>query len=63
MPKLSDTLKEFCEKPVSQNEILKSIKSLSNGCTPCTDSLPADWYNVFWIDIKINLEIALHMHL
>ncbi len=52
MPKLSDTQNEFCEKHVSQNEILKSIKSLSIGCILGTDGLPADWYKFFWIDIK-----------
>ncbi len=52
IPKLSDTQNEFCEKPVSQIEILKSIKSLFNGHTPGTDGLSADWYKFFWIDIK-----------
>ncbi len=42
MLKPSDTQKEFCEITVSQNEILKSITSLSNGRTPSTDGLPAD---------------------
>ncbi len=52
MLKLSDIQTEFCEKPVSPNQILKSIIYLSNVHTPGTDGLPADWYKFFWIDIK-----------
>ncbi len=52
MTRLSDKQKDFCKRPVSQDEILKSIKELSNSCTPGTDGLPSDWYNFLGIDIK-----------
>ncbi len=55
MTGLSKKQKELCERPVSQDEILKSIKEQSNGRTPGTDGLPADWYKFFWIDIKSTL--------
>ncbi len=55
MTRLSQKQQELCERRVSQDEILKSIKELWNGCTPGTDGLPADWYKCFWIDIKSTL--------
>jgi exonuclease III len=50
--KLNETQKEFCDKPILQDEILKSIKKLSNCKTPGSDGLPAEWYKLFWSDIK-----------
>ncbi len=55
MPLLYNEETEYCDKPISQSEILKSIKELSNGRTPGSDGLPTDWYNFFWIDIKNSL--------
>jgi hypothetical protein len=52
MPKLSVDNKMFCDKPISQQEILESLKHLSNGKSPGSDGLPADWYKFFWNDIK-----------
>ncbi len=43
MTRLSEKQKELCERLVSQDEILRSIKELSNGRTPGTDALSADW--------------------
>ncbi len=53
--RLSQKQKELCDRPVSQYKILRSIKELSNGRTPGTDGLPADWYKYFWIDVKSTL--------
>ncbi len=55
MPILSNEERESCDKPISQSEILKSIKELSNGRTPGSDGLPTDWYRFFWIHIKNSL--------
>jgi exonuclease III len=52
MPKLNEDQKHFCDKAISESEILKSIKLLANGKTPGSDGLPADWYKFFWVDIK-----------
>ncbi len=52
MPKLFDEQKEYCDQPISESEILKSIKTLTNGKTPGSDGLPTNFYNIFWIDIK-----------
>ncbi len=34
MPILSNEQRESCNKPISQSEILQSMKELSNGRTP-----------------------------
>ncbi len=44
---LSSEERESCDKLISQSEILKSIKELSNGSTPRSDGLPTDWYKFF----------------
>ena len=40
------------EKPLTDGEILKIIKSLPKNKTPGEDGLPSEFYQVFWIDIK-----------
>ncbi len=59
MTRLPEKLKEFCERTVLQDKNLISIKELSNGCTPGTNGVPADWYNFFWIDIKGTLSDSI----
>ncbi len=43
---------ECCDKPISEAEILTSIKKLPSSKTPGSDELPADFYQFFWCDIK-----------
>ncbi len=52
MPQLNEKQKQACDKTIIEQEILNSIKQLTNGKTPGTDGLSADFYNFFWIDIK-----------
>ena len=40
------------ERPISEEELLKLIKALLNNKAPGEDGLPAEFYKVFWIDIK-----------
>ncbi len=47
--------REPCNKHISQSEILKSIKELSNVRIPGSDGLTTDWYKFFWINIKNSL--------
>ncbi len=42
----------FCEQPITEKDILSSLKNLHNQKIPGTDGLPADFYNFFWIEIK-----------
>ncbi len=51
MPQLNEQ-KQACDKTITEQEILNSIKQLTNAKTPGTDGLSADFYNFFWIDIK-----------
>ena len=37
---------------MTENELLKSIKSFKNNKTPGTDGLTAEFYKFFWQDIK-----------
>ncbi len=52
MKKLTQDEARFCEQPITENEILHSLKNLHNQKTPGADGLPADFYKFFWIDIK-----------
>ncbi len=50
--KLTNLEKESCIKPITEKEILDSLKQLHNDKTPGTDRLSTDFYKFFWIDIK-----------
>ena len=43
------------EKDVTENELLKIVKSLPRNKTPGEDGLPSEFYQVFWNDIKHHL--------
>ena len=40
------------EKDITENELLQIIKSLPNNKSPGEDGLPAEFYKIFWNDIK-----------
>ncbi len=42
-PKLSEEQKNLHDKPITEKEILESIKNLATGKTPESDGLPADY--------------------
>ncbi len=44
--------KDCCDQPITEIEILTSLKQLHNGKTQGTDGLPLDFYKFFWLDIK-----------
>ncbi len=50
--KLTHFEKDYCDLPISEIEILTSLKQLHNAKTPGTDCLPPDFYKLFWLDIK-----------
>ncbi len=52
MKKLTPDEANFCEQPITEFEILCSLKNKHNQNMPGTGGLPADFYNFFWIDIK-----------
>ena len=51
-PQLSEEQKNYCDKDITENEILNAIKDLKNGKTPGSDGLPIEFYKFFWINIK-----------
>jgi exonuclease III len=50
--KLTNIEKSLCEKDITEEEILRSLKGLHNNRTPGTDGFPSEFYKFFWIDIK-----------
>ncbi len=46
---------DSCDHCIIEKEILNSLKQLHYGKTPGTDGLPPDFYQMFWIDIKLLL--------
>ena len=39
-------------RDITETELLNTIKSLPNNKTPGEDGLPAEFYKIFWVDIK-----------
>ena len=52
IPKLSFEDSEILDIPLEASEILNALKSTQNNKSPGIDGLPADFYKVFWTDIK-----------
>ena len=40
---------------ITETELLNITKSLPNNKTPGEDGIPADFYKIFWVDIKKHL--------
>ena len=53
IPKVTDDQKELCELELTEVELLKSLKTQTNGSSPGSDGLPAEFYKLFWKDIKV----------
>ncbi|GFR62374.1 LINE-1 reverse transcriptase homolog [Elysia marginata] len=52
VPNFSDQEKGICEAELSEQETLAALKSMKNGSSPGSDRFPAEFYKVFWADIK-----------
>ena len=39
-------------RDITETELLNKIKSLPNNKTPGEDGIPAEFYKIFWVDIK-----------
>ncbi len=61
IPKLNIDEKTFCDKPIDEADILKSIKNLPSGKTPGSDGLPDDFYNFSGVISKDHLPNVLYM--
>ena len=51
-PVLDDNEQEDLERQIEENEILSALKSCKNNKTPGSDGLPAEFYKMFWQDVK-----------
>jgi exonuclease III len=60
IPKISETQKESCDEPISESELLASLKKFKNGKSPGTTGLTAEFYKFFWNDIKALLTESLN---
>ncbi len=61
MPNLNNYEKIFCERPICEADILKSIISYPQEKTPRSDGLSALFYKFFWSDIKIHIPNIIYV--
>ena len=47
LPKIDVMQQEQCERLMTENDLLKSLKALKNVKTPGTDGINAEFYNYF----------------
>jgi exonuclease III len=52
IPEISDEDKVMCDEPITETEVLNSLKLLKNNKSPGTDGLTADFFKFFWVDLK-----------
>jgi hypothetical protein len=50
--KLSEELKQSCEGIITNEEILKALKTTKNNKSPGIDGIPYEFYKTFWTKIK-----------
>jgi len=50
--KLSDIQRQKCEGMITEMEAIAVIKNMKNNKTPGTDGLPAEFYKIFWHEVK-----------
>ena len=50
--KISDDERKLCDGLLTAAECLESLKTMEPNKTPGTDGIPAEFYKVFWNDIK-----------
>ena len=62
-PKLDGAEMEALNGEITETEVLNALKSTQNNKAPGSDGLPAEFYKVFWRDIKEPYILSLrHAH-
>ena len=59
IPVLTGEQSQICEGPVSENELLKALKNMSNNKSPGNDGLTKEFYETFWEDLKKHLRTSI----
>ena len=59
--KVTEDQKESCEGEITETEMLNVLKTCKNNKSPGSDGFPAEFYKVFWNDIKTFLLKAINM--
>ena len=52
IPKLPEESKRNMEQEITEDELLKVLKTTDNNKSPGDDGYPVEFYKVFWTDIK-----------
>ena len=52
LPSLDEAEKEFCDRPLSEQEIGEALKLMNVGSAPGSDGIPTEFYIKFWEHIK-----------
>ena len=55
VPQLLRNQAEACDKQLTENELLESLKGMNNGSAPGSDGITAEFLKVFWSRIKNHL--------
>ena len=60
-PILNKDEKESCEGEITEKELYEALKTCNNNRSPGNDGLPAEFYEIFWVDIKKYLVNSINM--
>ena len=52
LPKLTDEQALSCEGIISEDEVVKSLKSMNHNKSPGNDGLSKEFYECFWNEVK-----------
>ena len=52
LPKLNENESNSCEGQITEQECIKAIKEMKNQKSPGSDGITAEFYKIFWHDIK-----------
>ena len=52
LPKLNENESNSCEEQINEQECIRAIKEMKNQKSPGSDGITAEFYKIFWHDIK-----------
>ena len=60
LPKLTDEQALSCEGIISEDEVVKSLKSMNHNKSPGNDGLSKEFYECFWDEVKKPFLASIH---